>query len=61
MGIFVFPGGGFEDGVDETFKDTALRETQEELGIERKDIKVLGQWILMLHQLEQWLNLLLQE
>ena len=42
-GDICFPGGGFEEGVDDTFKDTALRETQEELGIERKDIKVLGQ------------------
>ena len=29
-------------GIDKDFKDTAL-ETYEELGIERKDIKVLGQ------------------
>ena len=42
-GDICFPGGGFEEGVDLTFKDTALRETKEELGIERKDIKVLGQ------------------
>lgn len=42
-GDICFPGGGFERGVDRTFLDTALRETNEELGIESKDIKVLGQ------------------
>lgn len=38
-----FPGGGFEKKVDKTFLDTALRETKEELGLKKKDIKVLGQ------------------
>ena len=42
-GDICFPGGRFEMGIDKDFKDTALRETFEELGIERKDIKVLGQ------------------
>ncbi|MDY3203863.1 MAG: CoA pyrophosphatase [Arcobacter sp.] len=42
-GDICFPGGGFEEGVDKDFKDTALRETFEELGILKKDIKVLGQ------------------
>lgn len=42
-GDICFPGGGFEEGVDKDFKDTALRETFEELGIPKKDIKVLGQ------------------
>ena len=42
-GDICFPGGGFEIGVDKSFKDTALRETFEELGIQKKDIKVLGQ------------------
>jgi len=42
-GDICFPGGGFEEGIDRNFKDTAIRETQEELGIEEKDIKVLGQ------------------
>ena len=39
-GDICFPGGGFEIGVDKSFKDTALRETFEELGIQKKDIKV---------------------
>lgn len=42
-GDICFPGGGFEEGIDINFKDTALRETKEELGIEEKDIKILGQ------------------
>ena len=42
-GDICFPGGGFEIGVDKNFKDTALRETYEELGIKKEDIKILGQ------------------
>lgn len=42
-GDICFPGGGFEEGIDNDFKDTALRETKEELGIDSKDIKILGQ------------------
>ncbi len=41
-GDICFPGGRFEMGIDKDFKDTALRETFEELGIERKDIKIIG-------------------
>jgi 8-oxo-dGTP pyrophosphatase MutT (NUDIX family) len=42
-GDICFPGGGFEQGIDTSFEDTAIRETFEELGIEKKDIKILGQ------------------
>lgn len=42
-GDICFPGGGFEDSVDKNFKDTAIRETNEELGIDKKDIKIIGQ------------------
>lgn len=42
-GDICFPGGGFEEGVDKNFKDTARRETTEELGIDKKDIKIIGQ------------------
>lgn len=42
-GDICFPGGGFEKDVDKNFQDTALRETFEELGIQKKDIKILGQ------------------
>ena len=42
-GDICFPGGGFEIGIDKNFKDTALRITYEELGIKKKDIKILGQ------------------
>jgi 8-oxo-dGTP pyrophosphatase MutT (NUDIX family) len=36
-----FPGGAHETG-DRDLKDTALRETEEELGLERKQIVLLG-------------------
>lgn len=42
-GDICFPGGGFEQEVDKNFKQTALRETKEELGIKKKDIKIIGQ------------------
>lgn len=42
-GDICFPGGGFEKDVDNDFVDTALRETYEELGIKKEDIKILGQ------------------
>lgn len=42
-GDICFPGGGFEKDLDRSFLDTALRETKEELGIDKKDIKILGQ------------------
>ncbi|OUR69390.1 coenzyme A pyrophosphatase [Arcobacter sp. 31_11_sub10_T18] len=42
-GDICFPGGGFEDEYDETFLDTALRETHEEIGIKPQDVNVIGQ------------------
>ena len=42
-GDICFPGGGFEKGIDKNFKQTALRETEEELGIKANDIKIIGQ------------------
>ncbi len=41
-GDICFPGGGFEKGIDKNFKQTVLRETKEELGIESKDINIIG-------------------
>ncbi|WP_320034743.1 CoA pyrophosphatase [Halarcobacter sp.] len=41
-GDICFPGGGYEE-IDKSFKHTALREIKEELGIEKKDIKIFGQ------------------
>lgn len=35
-----FPGGRFEDG-DQTFEDTALRETEEEVGVPASSIRVV--------------------
>ncbi|MBN3034580.1 MAG: CoA pyrophosphatase [Bacteroidales bacterium] len=36
-----FPGGRFEEG-DSSLVDTALRETEEEIGIEKKEILIAG-------------------
>lgn len=41
-GDICFPGGGFEKEVDKDFLDTALRETNEELGLSDKDIQIIG-------------------
>lgn len=38
-----FPGGKYEPDIDQSFESTAIRETYEELGIESKDINVVGQ------------------
>lgn len=40
-GQVAFPGGGLEDR-DKGIQETALRETQEELGINPKEIRILG-------------------
>jgi 8-oxo-dGTP pyrophosphatase MutT (NUDIX family) len=40
-GQIAFPGGGVEPG-DHGVVDTALRELQEEMGIAREDVEVLG-------------------
>jgi len=37
-----FPGGARE-AIDPTLADTALREAEEEIGLKRKDVRVLGQ------------------
>jgi len=37
-----FPGGRYEPKTDKDFKQTAIRETREELGISSDDIEVLG-------------------
>ena len=41
-GEISFPGGAC-DPEDKDFLDTALRETEEEMGIDRKDVTVLGE------------------
>lgn len=38
-----FPGGRHEPAIDHDFKYTAVRETAEELGIDKNDVKVVGQ------------------
>jgi len=42
-GDICFPGGGFEEEHDKSFLDTALRETQEEIGIHPDDVNIIGQ------------------
>jgi len=41
-GEMSFPGGKFEVNSDKSLKDTALRETEEEIGVPRNNIKILG-------------------
>jgi 8-oxo-dGTP pyrophosphatase MutT (NUDIX family) len=40
-GEICFPGGGFEEG-DPTLNFTALRESEEELGLDAKSVRILG-------------------
>lgn len=42
-GEISFPGGGFDPGVDQDLKATALRECCEEMGIAPEQVTVLGQ------------------
>lgn len=41
-GEMSFPGGKFESDKDKSLIDTALRETEEEIGVSRERIKILG-------------------
>ncbi|HDZ18895.1 MAG TPA: CoA pyrophosphatase [archaeon] len=41
-GEMSFPGGKFDPFLDRNLKDTALRETEEEIGVLRENIKILG-------------------
>ncbi len=41
-GEMSFPGGKFEKNRDLTLKDTALRESGEEIGVSRENIKIIG-------------------
>ena len=41
-GEMSFPGGKFDSLLDSSLKDTALRETEEEIGVSRENIKILG-------------------
>ena len=41
-GEMSFPGGKFDPSTDITLKDTALRETYEEIGIQKNNIEILG-------------------
>jgi 8-oxo-dGTP pyrophosphatase MutT (NUDIX family) len=41
-GEMSFPGGKFEVDKDESLRDTALREAEEEIGVSRESIKIIG-------------------
>ena len=41
-GEMSFPGGKFEEDQDKNLKDTALRETEEEIGVSKETIKIIG-------------------
>ena len=41
-GEMSFPGGKFEPEVDKSLKDTALRETEEEIGVPRSNVRIIG-------------------
>jgi len=42
-GEICFPGGGVEEGHDSGSRDTAIRETVEELGLDKNSIRIDGQ------------------
>lgn len=42
-GEICFPGGQFDAELDNNYQDTAVRETEEELGISKDKIEVIGQ------------------
>ncbi len=41
-GEMSFPGGKFDPKIDNSLKDTALRETYEEIGVSPENIKIIG-------------------
>ena len=41
-GEMSFPGGKFDSHLDKSLQDTALRECEEEIGVSRENIKILG-------------------
>lgn len=41
-GEIAFPGGAMDDG-DESLRETALRETHEEMGVRPEDVRLLGE------------------
>jgi len=41
-GEMSFPGGKFEPHLDRSLKETALRETEEEIGVKKQNIRIIG-------------------
>lgn len=57
-GEICFPGGRYDPEKDFSCKETAIRETMEELGVERNIIKIEGGWIhWLLPWAQRWIHL----
>ncbi|MBA2407969.1 MAG: CoA pyrophosphatase [Chitinophagales bacterium] len=41
-GQISFPGGSYDDETDRDLQSTALREAEEEIGIKKEDVKIIG-------------------
>ncbi|TDX52927.1 NUDIX hydrolase [Orenia marismortui] len=42
-GEICFPGGRYEPDIDNSYEETAIRESVEELGVEKEKIEIIGQ------------------
>jgi len=43
QGEIAFPGGKFDDSADESLRDAALREAQEEIGLDPASVEIVGE------------------
>jgi 8-oxo-dGTP pyrophosphatase MutT (NUDIX family) len=43
QGEIAFPGGKFDDAVDGSLRDAALREAQEEIGLDPASVEIVGE------------------
>ncbi len=42
-GEICFPGGEFDPSLDNSFLDTAIRESMEEIGLQKENVRIIGQ------------------